>query len=179
MFVKEDETFPCDLILLSSSREDGTCFVTTASLDGESSHKVPSVVLTSEPHISGSKLPTFPACKKPLFNVLSCCHRRTTPCRTQKRTAPRRRWSPSTPPSSASNHSRTCTSQCGHSQCSATLTTQTISLTLWYLYPVQVCWPDQHLLRQRVGCQVKTSGHQRFTIKNNLEIKLILGVSGH
>ncbi|XP_028809971.1 probable phospholipid-transporting ATPase IH isoform X2 [Denticeps clupeoides] len=37
--VKEDETFPCDLILLSSSRDDGTCFVTTASLDGESSHK--------------------------------------------------------------------------------------------------------------------------------------------
>ncbi len=38
--VKENETFPCDLILLSTSREDGTCFVTTASLDGESSHKV-------------------------------------------------------------------------------------------------------------------------------------------
>uniref|UniRef100_A0A669EGW6 Phospholipid-transporting ATPase n=1 Tax=Oreochromis niloticus TaxID=8128 RepID=A0A669EGW6_ORENI len=37
--VKEDETFPCDLILLSSSRPDGTCFVTTTSLDGESSHK--------------------------------------------------------------------------------------------------------------------------------------------
>ncbi|KAM4537847.1 phospholipid-transporting ATPase IH isoform 2-T2 [Fundulus diaphanus] len=37
--VKEDETFPCDLILLSSSRDDGTCYVTTASLDGESSHK--------------------------------------------------------------------------------------------------------------------------------------------
>uniref|UniRef100_A0A671N6D7 Phospholipid-transporting ATPase n=1 Tax=Sinocyclocheilus anshuiensis TaxID=1608454 RepID=A0A671N6D7_9TELE len=37
--VKEDEMFPCDLILLSTSREDGTCFVTTASLDGESSHK--------------------------------------------------------------------------------------------------------------------------------------------
>ncbi|XP_042573330.1 phospholipid-transporting ATPase IH isoform X2 [Cyprinus carpio] len=37
--VKENETFPCDLILLSTSREDGTCFVTTASLDGESSHK--------------------------------------------------------------------------------------------------------------------------------------------
>uniref|UniRef100_A0A8C5CJH9 Phospholipid-transporting ATPase n=1 Tax=Gadus morhua TaxID=8049 RepID=A0A8C5CJH9_GADMO len=37
--VKEDETFPCDLVLLSSSREDGTCYVTTASLDGESSHK--------------------------------------------------------------------------------------------------------------------------------------------
>ena len=38
--VLEDETFPCDLILLQSSREDKTCFVTTASLDGESNHKV-------------------------------------------------------------------------------------------------------------------------------------------
>lgn len=37
--VKEDETFPCDLVFLSSSRGDGTCHVTTASLDGESSHK--------------------------------------------------------------------------------------------------------------------------------------------
>nr|XP_020447636.1 phospholipid-transporting ATPase IG isoform X3 [Monopterus albus] len=37
--VVEDETFPCDLILLQSSRDDGTCFVTTASLDGESNHK--------------------------------------------------------------------------------------------------------------------------------------------
>ncbi|XP_008322915.1 probable phospholipid-transporting ATPase IH isoform X3 [Cynoglossus semilaevis] len=39
VLVKEDESFPCDLILLSSSQHDGTCFVTTASLDGESSHK--------------------------------------------------------------------------------------------------------------------------------------------
>uniref|UniRef100_A0AAQ4Q692 Phospholipid-transporting ATPase n=1 Tax=Gasterosteus aculeatus aculeatus TaxID=481459 RepID=A0AAQ4Q692_GASAC len=39
VMVREDETFPCDLILLSSSRHDGTCYVTTASLDGESSHK--------------------------------------------------------------------------------------------------------------------------------------------
>ncbi|XP_019776560.1 phospholipid-transporting ATPase IH isoform X4 [Tursiops truncatus] len=39
VMVKEDETFPCDLIFLSSSRADGTCHVTTASLDGESSHK--------------------------------------------------------------------------------------------------------------------------------------------
>uniref|UniRef100_A0AAQ5XAQ3 Phospholipid-transporting ATPase n=1 Tax=Amphiprion ocellaris TaxID=80972 RepID=A0AAQ5XAQ3_AMPOC len=39
VLVKEDESFPCDLILLSSSRDDGTCYVTTASLDGESSHK--------------------------------------------------------------------------------------------------------------------------------------------
>uniref|UniRef100_A0A8C6PBM9 Phospholipid-transporting ATPase n=1 Tax=Nothobranchius furzeri TaxID=105023 RepID=A0A8C6PBM9_NOTFU len=37
--VREDETFPCDLIFLSSSRYDGICYVTTTSLDGESSHK--------------------------------------------------------------------------------------------------------------------------------------------
>lgn len=43
--VLEDETFPCDLILLQSSRDDDTCFVTTASLDGESNHKV-----SSSPH---------------------------------------------------------------------------------------------------------------------------------
>ncbi|XP_060039703.1 phospholipid-transporting ATPase IH isoform X3 [Erinaceus europaeus] len=39
VMVKEDESFPCDLVFLSSSRGDGTCHVTTASLDGESSHK--------------------------------------------------------------------------------------------------------------------------------------------
>lgn len=38
--VRDDETFPCDLILLSSSCIDGTCTVTTASLDGESNFKV-------------------------------------------------------------------------------------------------------------------------------------------
>ncbi|KAM4051287.1 phospholipid-transporting ATPase 11C-like isoform 3-T3 [Anomaloglossus baeobatrachus] len=37
--VRDNETFPCDLILLSSSCGDGTCTVTTASLDGESNFK--------------------------------------------------------------------------------------------------------------------------------------------
>ncbi|XP_068107103.1 phospholipid-transporting ATPase IG isoform X2 [Hyperolius riggenbachi] len=37
--VRDDETFPCDLILLSSSFPDGSCTVTTASLDGESNFK--------------------------------------------------------------------------------------------------------------------------------------------
>uniref|UniRef100_A0A8D0H4E5 Phospholipid-transporting ATPase n=1 Tax=Sphenodon punctatus TaxID=8508 RepID=A0A8D0H4E5_SPHPU len=37
--VATDETFPCDLIFLSSSSDDGTCYVTTASLDGESNFK--------------------------------------------------------------------------------------------------------------------------------------------
>ncbi|XP_015273462.1 PREDICTED: phospholipid-transporting ATPase IG isoform X1 [Gekko japonicus] len=33
------ETFPCDLVFLASSSKDGTCYVTTASLDGESNFK--------------------------------------------------------------------------------------------------------------------------------------------
>ncbi|KAF3812689.1 hypothetical protein GH733_019491, partial [Mirounga leonina] len=37
--VQANETFPCDLILLSSCTSDGTCYVTTASLDGESNCK--------------------------------------------------------------------------------------------------------------------------------------------
>uniref|UniRef100_A0AAQ4PXN8 Phospholipid-transporting ATPase n=1 Tax=Gasterosteus aculeatus aculeatus TaxID=481459 RepID=A0AAQ4PXN8_GASAC len=46
--VEEDETFPCDLILLQSSRDDGTCYVTTASLDGESNHKTHYTVSDTE-----------------------------------------------------------------------------------------------------------------------------------
>ncbi|XP_053566150.1 phospholipid-transporting ATPase IF [Bombina bombina] len=37
--VAKDETFPADLILLSSDRVNGTCHVTTASLDGETNLK--------------------------------------------------------------------------------------------------------------------------------------------
>ncbi|XP_041055544.1 phospholipid-transporting ATPase IH isoform X1 [Carcharodon carcharias] len=39
VMTKENETFPCDMVFLCSSSDDGTCFVTTASLDGESSTK--------------------------------------------------------------------------------------------------------------------------------------------
>ncbi|XP_030072461.1 LOW QUALITY PROTEIN: phospholipid-transporting ATPase IF [Microcaecilia unicolor] len=37
--VAKDETFPADLVLLSSDRADGTCHTTTASLDGETNLK--------------------------------------------------------------------------------------------------------------------------------------------
>ncbi|XP_067327762.1 phospholipid-transporting ATPase IG isoform X2 [Anolis sagrei] len=37
--VSSDETFPCDLIFLASNTKDGSCHVTTASLDGESNVK--------------------------------------------------------------------------------------------------------------------------------------------
>lgn len=38
--VAKDETFPADLVLLSSDRANGSCHVTTASLDGETNLKV-------------------------------------------------------------------------------------------------------------------------------------------
>ncbi|XP_061681285.1 phospholipid-transporting ATPase IF isoform X1 [Syngnathoides biaculeatus] len=37
--VAKDETFPADLVLLSSDRSEGTCHITTASLDGETNLK--------------------------------------------------------------------------------------------------------------------------------------------
>ncbi|OWK06090.1 hypothetical protein Celaphus_00012527, partial [Cervus elaphus hippelaphus] len=37
--VAKDESFPADLVLLSSDRLDGSCHVTTASLDGETNLK--------------------------------------------------------------------------------------------------------------------------------------------
>ncbi|XP_067086028.1 phospholipid-transporting ATPase IF isoform X2 [Osmerus mordax] len=37
--VAKDETFPADLVLLSSERVEGTCHITTASLDGETNLK--------------------------------------------------------------------------------------------------------------------------------------------
>ena len=38
--VLNDEEFPCDLVLLSSSNEEGQCHITTANLDGETNLKV-------------------------------------------------------------------------------------------------------------------------------------------
>ncbi|XP_072111314.1 phospholipid-transporting ATPase IF isoform X1 [Mobula birostris] len=37
--IEKDQTFPTDLVLLSSDRANGTCYVTTASLDGETNLK--------------------------------------------------------------------------------------------------------------------------------------------
>ncbi|XP_043091536.1 phospholipid-transporting ATPase IH isoform X3 [Puntigrus tetrazona] len=66
--VKENETFPCDLILLSTSREDGTCFVTTASLDGESSHKTYYAVQDTKAFSTAEEVDTLHAtieCEQP------------------------------------------------------------------------------------------------------------------
>ena len=55
--VAKNEIFPADLVLLSSDRLDGSCHVTTASLDGETNLKVCTCVCLnvalSEQNISG------------------------------------------------------------------------------------------------------------------------------
>ncbi|KAK5891192.1 hypothetical protein CgunFtcFv8_018471 [Champsocephalus gunnari] len=68
VFMKENETFPCDLILLSTSRDDGTCFVTTASLDGESSHKTHYAVQDTKAYITEKEVDSIRAtieCEQP------------------------------------------------------------------------------------------------------------------
>ena len=55
--VAKNEIFPADLVLPSSDRLDGSCHVTTASLDGETNLKVCTCVCLSvalgEQNISG------------------------------------------------------------------------------------------------------------------------------
>ena len=38
--VSEDEEIPCDLVVLSCEDPEGTCYITTANLDGETNLKV-------------------------------------------------------------------------------------------------------------------------------------------
>uniref|UniRef100_A0A8C3AUS2 Phospholipid-transporting ATPase n=1 Tax=Cyclopterus lumpus TaxID=8103 RepID=A0A8C3AUS2_CYCLU len=72
--VEEDVTFPCDLILLQSSRDDDTCFVTTASLDGESNHKTHYTVPDTEKDLE--TLNATIECEQPqpdLYNMCCLC----------------------------------------------------------------------------------------------------------
>ena len=60
--VREDEQFPADLALLSSSSIDGSCFVETKSLDGETSLKSRSYLPVKSPLHTKSGLASFKAC---------------------------------------------------------------------------------------------------------------------
>ncbi|XP_049577216.1 phospholipid-transporting ATPase IF [Syngnathus scovelli] len=66
--VAKDETFPADLVLLSSERCDGTCHITTASLDGETNLKTHYSVAETAVCQSVSQLETLQAvveCQQP------------------------------------------------------------------------------------------------------------------
>ncbi|XP_043926244.1 phospholipid-transporting ATPase IF isoform X3 [Protopterus annectens] len=66
--VAKDETFPADLVFLSSDREDGTCHVTTASLDGETNLKTHCTVPETRVLQNVSSLDTLSAvieCQQP------------------------------------------------------------------------------------------------------------------
>lgn len=38
--IDQDQNIPCDVVLLSSSNDQGNCYLTTANLDGETNLKV-------------------------------------------------------------------------------------------------------------------------------------------
>uniref|UniRef100_A0A7N6AEF8 Phospholipid-transporting ATPase n=1 Tax=Anabas testudineus TaxID=64144 RepID=A0A7N6AEF8_ANATE len=66
--VAKDETFPADLVLLSSDRADGTCHITTASLDGETNLKTHySVAETSVCHT------VYCLCKNHIATYVCAC----------------------------------------------------------------------------------------------------------
>ncbi|CAD8196188.1 unnamed protein product [Paramecium octaurelia] len=48
VLVKKDESFPADLIVLSSSIQSGACYIETSSLDGEKNLKPKSAILESQ-----------------------------------------------------------------------------------------------------------------------------------
>ncbi|XP_048844715.1 phospholipid-transporting ATPase IF isoform X3 [Brienomyrus brachyistius] len=66
--VAKDETFPADLVLLSSERDEGTCHITTASLDGETNLKTHFAVPETAVSQTVSKLEALQAvveCQQP------------------------------------------------------------------------------------------------------------------
>uniref|UniRef100_A0A8B9KPT0 Phospholipid-transporting ATPase n=1 Tax=Astyanax mexicanus TaxID=7994 RepID=A0A8B9KPT0_ASTMX len=72
--VAKDETFPADLILLSSDRAEGTCHITTASLDGETNLKTHYAVPETAVSQSVSRLEALQAvveCQQPEADLYS------------------------------------------------------------------------------------------------------------
>uniref|UniRef100_A0A4W5NN44 Phospholipid-transporting ATPase n=1 Tax=Hucho hucho TaxID=62062 RepID=A0A4W5NN44_9TELE len=79
--VAKDETFPVDLVLLSSDRAEGTCHITTTSLDGETNLKTHYSVPETLVSQSVSRLEALHAvveCQQPdadlyRYGILLCC----------------------------------------------------------------------------------------------------------
>uniref|UniRef100_A0A3Q3LZX4 Phospholipid-transporting ATPase n=1 Tax=Mastacembelus armatus TaxID=205130 RepID=A0A3Q3LZX4_9TELE len=71
--VAKDETFPADLVLLSSDRADGTCHITTASLDGETNLKTHYSVAETSVCQSVSRLEALQAVVESWYNLVNNC----------------------------------------------------------------------------------------------------------
>ncbi|KAJ8774614.1 hypothetical protein K2173_017060 [Erythroxylum novogranatense] len=72
--VEKDEFFPADLLLLSSSYEDGTCYVETMNLDGETNLKLKQAVDVTSVLLEDSNFKDFKAmvkCEDPNANLYS------------------------------------------------------------------------------------------------------------
>lgn len=70
VLVRANETFPCDLLLISSSEENGECFITTASLDGETNLKrflaISATKGLDSPELISKKLKGTITCQQPI-----------------------------------------------------------------------------------------------------------------
>ncbi len=75
--VKRDEFFPADILLLSTSSEDGICYVETINLDGESNLKIKKA-LDATKKIDVGSLPGFKvrpvALRDALPSSCGCCN---------------------------------------------------------------------------------------------------------
>ena len=56
MVIKENESFPADLVVLGTYFETGMCFIETSSLDGEKNLKPKSAILDTLPFFTQSRI---------------------------------------------------------------------------------------------------------------------------
>ncbi|KAM7451065.1 putative phospholipid-transporting ATPase IF [Porites harrisoni] len=72
--VSEDEEIPCDLVVLSCEDPEGTCYITTANLDGETNLKVRSALTETASMQTAERLSNFVAhveCQHPQEDLYS------------------------------------------------------------------------------------------------------------
>ncbi|XP_046454878.1 phospholipid-transporting ATPase IF-like [Daphnia pulex] len=70
--IEDDDSFPCDLVLLSSSYAEGKCYLTTANLDGETNYKMKSCPKLTRDFNDAQKLDRLRAhieCQQPNVNL--------------------------------------------------------------------------------------------------------------
>lgn len=70
VLIRSGDSFPCDLVLISSSEPNGECFVTTASLDGETNlkifHSISATKSMGDPRSIADHLAGMITCQQPV-----------------------------------------------------------------------------------------------------------------